>query len=303
MKVFVSGATGYVGLNVARALRREGHQVWGMTRFENKKDLLLKSEIIPVVGDMRKADSYKKYLPQMEILVHAALAREKDAPLLDKETVKIFMEACNRSNTIKMFVYTSGVWVIGDTGDSKAQEDRAPKPIKMVAWRVEVEKMVLKGERVNTIVIRPGCVYGKQGGLTGLWFGSAENDKVFSMVGSGNNRWAMVHVDDLADAYVRAALTGYSREIFNIADSSHVTIGEIAQAIARVTGYNDRIKFKAPDDARREIGDLADGLAIDQQVDSIKARSILGWNPRHHGFTQDVTVYYKAWKSFQNEQR
>jgi nucleoside-diphosphate-sugar epimerase len=74
MKVYVSGATGYVGLNVARAFRREDHQAWRMARFENKKDLLLKSEIIPVVGDMRKTDSYKKYIPQMEILVYAALA-------------------------------------------------------------------------------------------------------------------------------------------------------------------------------------------------------------------------------------
>lgn len=73
MRVFASGAIGYAGLNMAQAFHRKVHHISGMIRFENKKYLLLKSEIVTAMGDMRKPDSFKKYLSQMEFQVHADL--------------------------------------------------------------------------------------------------------------------------------------------------------------------------------------------------------------------------------------
>ena len=87
MRVFVSDATGYVGLNVARSFHREVHHISGMIRFENKKYLLLKSEIFPAVGDMRKPDIFKKYLPQMEIPVHADLAIDQRMDLIKVRSI------------------------------------------------------------------------------------------------------------------------------------------------------------------------------------------------------------------------
>src|SRR4029450_1243631 len=109
-----------------------------------------------------------------------------------------------RGPTPKTFLYTSGVWVYGSTGDQPADETTPLTPLHLVAWRPAHEQMVLSATNVRGIVFRPGCVYGKPGSLTAAWFeGASKGD--LSVVGDGKNRWAMVHVDDVAEAYVRAA--------------------------------------------------------------------------------------------------
>src|SRR5439155_674541 len=78
----------------------------------------------------------------------------------------------------------------------------------LVAWRPAHEQLVLQAKGVRGLVMRLGCVYGGRGGLTGDWFAAAAAGKAPTVVGSGHNRWTMVHLDDLADAYVRAAERG-----------------------------------------------------------------------------------------------
>src|SRR5512143_492764 len=72
MKVFITGATGYVGFNVASAFRRAGHEVWGLARSEEKARMLVQNEIHPVIGSMQKPESYAKKAAECSILVHTA---------------------------------------------------------------------------------------------------------------------------------------------------------------------------------------------------------------------------------------
>ena len=132
------------------------------------------------------------------------------------------------------------------------------------------------------------------GGLTGRWF--AEPGAV---VGDGRNRWTMVHLDDLADAYVRAAESGLAGEIFNVTDRSRLTVLEMATAAARAAGYTGEIRPLPLTEARKTLGDFADALALSQHVDSGKAVRLLGWQPRHGGFLDEVEVFYRAWKAHQ----
>ncbi len=81
-------------------------------------------------------------------------------------------------------------------------------PIKYSAYRVPHEKMVLNTPGVKGVIVHPGVVYGRQGGLTGQWFAGARGDKLIEVVGDGSNRMAMVHVEDLAEGYLRAAESG-----------------------------------------------------------------------------------------------
>jgi nucleoside-diphosphate-sugar epimerase len=133
-------------------------------------------------------------------------------------------------------------------------------------------------------------VYGLAGGLTGAWFERAE------VVGDGGNRWAMVHVHDLTDAYVRLAESGYAGEIFNVTDRSRATVGEMAEAAARAAGHPGEVRRVPVEEATITMGDLAVCLALDQHVDSRKAVSRLGWQPRHGGFVDGVETFHAAWK-------
>src|SRR5207249_3328779 len=104
------------------------------------------------------------------------------------------------------------------------------------AWRPAHEQLALQAKGVVGLVMRLGCGYGGRGGLTGDWFAAAAAGKAPTVVGSGHNRWTMVHLDDLADAYVRAAESGRAGEVFDVTDRSRATVLEMATAAARAAG-------------------------------------------------------------------
>src|SRR6059058_3796117 len=215
MRVFVTGATGYVGFAVASALRRAGHDVYGLTRAAAKAPQLARQEIRPVIGDIGDPKSYADTAEDCSVLVHAAF----DA----------LIEAGRRGSQPKTLIYTSGVWVHGDSGEKLVDETSPLDPIKLVAWRPAHEQLVLQAKGVRGLVMRLGCVYGGRGGLTGDWFAAAAAGKAPTVVGSGHNRWTMVHLDDLADAYVRAAESGRAGEVFDVTDRSRATVLEMAR--------------------------------------------------------------------------
>jgi nucleoside-diphosphate-sugar epimerase len=159
-----------------------------------------------------------------------------------------------------------------------------------------MEELAMSSRSVHGLVVRPGCVYGGPGGMTGDWFEGAEK-KDLSVVGDGRNRWAILHVDDLADGYVRLGESGLSGEIFNLADRSRSTVQEMVAAAARAAGYTGQVRWISVEEAAKTLGTYAECLALDQHVDASKATKLLGWQPRHSGFVPDAEVYYKSWKA------
>lgn len=299
MKVFITGATGYIGFNVASTLRRAGHQVWGLTRSEDKAGTLSRHEIYPVVGTLQEPDSYIPFAEQCSVLIHAAADYQADTFALDRQAVEALLGTAERGTCPKTLIYTSGVWVYGDTGGKLVDESDPLNPPNLVKVRVSTERMVLQSTAVRGLVLRPGCVYGRQGGLTGMWFAGASKEKSLSAIGDGSNRWAMVHADDLADAYVRAGESRLGSEVFNITDRSRWSIRDMLNAVARATGFTGAITFVPVAEAAKTMGDFAECLALDQHVDGRKAVHLLGWQPKHGGFVDGVETYHMSWKAAQ----
>src|SRR5437773_1082466 len=295
MQVFVTGATGYIGFAVATALRRHGHRVFGLARSDAKAARLTRHEIEPVIGDLSGPKTYADVAAQCSVLIHTAFDYSADGVAKNKLTIDTLLDAAGRGAQPKTLVFTSGAWVYGDTGGRMVDETTPLNPIKLVAWRPAHEQLVLRATSVRGLVIRPGCVYGGAGGLTAPWFAKPGE----TVIGDGRQRWTMVHVDDLADAYVRAAESGLAGEIFNVTDRSRFTVLELATAAARAAGYKGEIRPLPLAEARKTMGDFADALALNQHVDSGKAVRLLGWQPRHGGFLDEVEVLYGAWKANQ----
>jgi|SRR3990172_2258959 len=300
MKVFLTGATGYIGFNVALALRRAGHKVWGLVRSPEKAQVLAKNEIIPVLGSMQKPESYLSIAEQCSLLIHAATEYSENRVALERQTAEALIGTRRTGAQPKTFIYTSGVWVYGNTNCQMVDESTPLNPAKLVTWRPALEQMVLNSERVKGIVIRPGCVYGRQGGLTGLWFKGAYQDKSLVAIGDGKNHWAMVHVDDLAQAYLLAAESGLKAEVLNVVDNSCSTVGEMTRAVAEVANYSGQIEFVPLEKAWQTLGDFAECLAQDQHVDGDKANRLLDWQPKQRGFVEKIEIYLASWKAAQN---
>ncbi len=303
MKVFVIGATGYIGFQVAQAFRRAGHEVWGLTRSTGKARVLAEQEIHTVVGSMQKPESYRAAAETCDVLVQVAVDYAADTAAVDRLTVETLLAACHHDPQPKTFVYTSGAWIYGDTGGEAVTETAPLAPFRGSAFRLETEPMVLSAPGGRGIVLRPGDVYGKSGGLTGNWFGPASQGNAPRLPGEGHNHWPLVHVDGLAAAYVLAAESGHGGEVFNIADKSRFTLRQMATAAACAAGYDGEPEFLPLPQALKEMGPIAEALAYDQLMDSSKAEHLLGWHAERSDFVDNAAPYFAAWQAWQIEAR
>ena len=299
MKVFVTGATGIIGFHVARAFRRAGHEVAGLVRTPAKARLLEQEEIRPVPGTLQSPEGWAAEAARASVRVHAAVDYAADAARLDGQVLDVFLRERAPRAPKPTVLYTSGIWVQGDTGGVPVDEHAPLAPHPKVAWRPALERRVLSSEAVRGVVLRPGVVYGRSGSLTGMWFQGA-HEGVLRVFGSGENHWAMVHVEDLADAYVRAAERGVGGEAFLLTDGSRTRVRDLVEAVVRASGRPQvQVRYVPPAQAPEGMRELAECLALDQAADASRARLLLGWEPRHLGFAAGAQDYLRAWRASQ----
>ncbi len=279
MNLFLTGATGYIGGAVAHALQKGGHSVTGLARSDESAGILHLKGIAVHHGDLAKPESLTGAALAFDGVIHTGTTNNG---VLDREAVSVMLESLAVSG--KPFVYTSGIWVLGDTGGKLVDETAPLRPTALVAWRPALEQLVLAaaGEDVRAVVIRPGVVYGRGGGIPAGFAESAKKGGVAQYVGSGENHWPVVHVDDLADLYVRAVERGPAGELFHAVENSRHRVRDIAAAAA------GRTEAWPLEEARKTLGAYADALVLDQNVSSEKARASLGWTPRPDGILDDL---------------
>jgi len=291
MQVFITGATGHIGGFVLEAFMRAGHSVSALVRDPAKAELIARRGVQPVLGDLSKVESYTVVAEQANAIVHIGLDRSSRGPEIDSTAVGALLEAAARrsaSHAPAAFVYTSDVWVLGDTA-TPAAEDAAVNPTPMVAWRPAHEAMVVDAGRqghVRTAVVRPGIVYGGTHGIVADLLKDAGNGLV-RVIGDGSNRWPCVYARDLADLYVRVSSSPDAAGIFHANDEADERVEDIVESIARHTRMRPDVRHVPLPEARTKMGPYADALALDQRVRSPRAHE-LGWSPTLHSVAGNV---------------
>ena len=145
-------------------------------------------------------------------------------------------------------------------------------------------------------IFRPATVYGESRGILGHMFEEARDKHTVTYPGDGSQTWALVHCDDVAEAYALALEHAKGGQRYLLADESQFTVREIATAIARVSGAE--AKPWPRESVIEKLGAYGEAMLNSQKVSAAKARRELGWVPRHSSFVNEAEALLREWQSY-----
>jgi nucleoside-diphosphate-sugar epimerase len=304
MRIFLTGATGYIGAAVLDALVRAGHDVTALVRNNEKARRAAKRGAHPVIGNLNDLQSFRGSAEAQDGYVHAAYdSSAAGGPGVELAALEALIAAARRPRTAgaaspasRFIIYTSGVWILGATREPVA-EDAAINPIALSAFRPAHEKLVLDAatDQLRTIVVRPGVVYGGGSGIIGDIFKAASNGLV-RVIGDGNNHWPLVYDRDLGDLYARLASSTDASGIYHANDEGDERVNDIVSAIKPYLPVKPDVRYVPIEEARKKMGGFADALALDQVVRSPRARA-LGWTPTLHSVAGNAARLLEEWRA------
>ena len=193
--------------------------------------------------------------------------------------------------TRKPFIYTSGISLYGDTGESPVDENTPLNPPPFTAWRAEHERHVLRASRrgIRSITIRPSLVYGRNGGTIAQLIAEAQRAGTARYINTGTNRWSTVHVEDLAALYVQAIEQAEAGSVFNGAAGDPIILRTLAEAISRLPGINGKTASWSVEEAKTFFGPFASIIALNQHVSGVRAMKQLVWKPKGLSLLESLT--------------
>jgi nucleoside-diphosphate-sugar epimerase len=185
------------------------------------------------------------------------------------------------AGTSKPYLYITGLWDYGSNRD--ITEESPVNAPALMSWREPIAGRVVDAGGMRGVVITAGVAYGDGGGgVPGLLLGSPRDDDGYlTMLGTGQQHWATVHVADVADVFGRALDDDSAHGRYVIGNGVPSTAAELTEAAAVAVGAPGAVPG-SDDEARARVGrDFAEVLLLDQGTEAAKARAELGWYPSH----------------------
>lgn len=283
MKVFVIGATGYIGGSVARRLIDAGHRVSGLARTDDAASKLAAQNIEAVSGSLLSFETLQEAARAADCVINAANA---DDPFV----VEAILPALE--DTGKSFIQTSGSSAIADRAAGAYagkifHEDTPSEPLPERAGRVAIDRYVLSFAQrgVRTVVIRPSLIYGdglgaKRDSIQVPRMEALARDKGVPLhIGEGLNIWSNVHIEDVCDLYRLAIENAPAGSLF-YAENGEASMRDLAQWIGQRMGNGGRAESWPMEEALATWGISAlASFASNSRVRADKARAMLKWHP------------------------
>jgi nucleoside-diphosphate-sugar epimerase len=275
MKIFLTGGTGYIGKVVIAKLIRDGHGVEALVRHDRGAATVTELGATPVTGTLEDLAVLRQAASRADGVIHLAQASTGE---MDLAAASAMQDGAGAGP----YVHTGGVWVYGDT-DGVADESAPFNPPEITAWRLDVEERVLARAKTgeHPVVVQPGLVYGGGAGLIETFFAAPGREAgSVPYLNDGTNRWALVHVEDIAGLYV-AALRAAPGSLYAGVSGVNPALKDVAEAISRAEGLGGRTHSVTTGQALERMGPVAEAFALDQQFTPARARAELGWVPAH----------------------
>ncbi len=303
MKVFVTGATGFVGKAVIKALRQRDHEVVGLVRDVNKGKALAQSGVTLAVGDMLNPSTYEGVVQTVDAVIHTAQygiqgrltgKKLKQIEQADALMTRTLSEACLEYD--KKFIYTSGCFNYGDRGDEWITEETSLLPSPLGEGHTQMVKLLLslyKEKYLRVIIVAPGFVYGS-GGLFKQSFYDTLLKGQLRVFGAGKNYWSSIYVNDLAAVYALAIESEAYGETYNAVDNQPLLLREMVDLFTDAMGKK-RVGTMAPWLLKLIIGGpLVDSLVTSFRISNEKVKRELGWQPQYSTFKDGLPDVLKV---------
>jgi nucleoside-diphosphate-sugar epimerase len=292
MKIFCTGASGYIGGSVAAHLVAAGHHVTGLVRSPEKADAVRAHGIEPVMGTLDDAQILARAAQAADIVVNAASADHRGA-------VTALLDALAGSG--KPFIHTSGSSIVGtrsrgERSDDIFDEDTPVTPSPARVARVELNHFILgfHDQGCRPVIICPSLIYGIGHGAgrdsvqVPLLIKLAKKRGNAAHAGPGENIWSNVHIDDLVPLYA-LAIDMAPAGSFYFAENGENSMREACEAINRMLGFAGPPSAMTMTEAAAEWGEgtTEDTMASNSRVRAKRARQ-LGWRPKARDLIEEI---------------
>jgi nucleoside-diphosphate-sugar epimerase len=290
MRIFVTGATGFIGTELVKELVEAGHQVRGLTRSDAGVEQLKAAGAEVHRGDLQDLDSLRKGATGMDVVVNLAFSHDWSAFAQNAaDEIKAIEALGSVLEPGKLLVVTSGVGLAsGEPGHVRTETD-PPVDLPAIPRRPEKAAQAVAEKGVHVAIVRLPQVHDtRKQGLVPLVTQTAREKGVSVYVGDGANRWAAAPLKDVAHLYRLAVeKTGPGVTVYNAVQEEGVSMREIAETIA--TGLKVPVKSITPEQAGEHFGWFAHFATLDMPASSAWTRKTLGWDPTGPGLIEDLT--------------
>ena len=300
MRIFVTGATGFIGSATVRELLGAGHQVLGLVRSDEGAAALAAMGAGVVRGSLDDLDALRRGAEAADGVIHTAFIHDftsfAESCAVDQRAIAAIGEVL--AGTSRPFAITSGTPVEPGRAATEADDAVRTNPVSALRAPAEDLTLALAGRGVRSCVVRmPRAVHGTsergwQGGFAHLLLDLARRTGVSAFIGDGAQRWPAVHRLDAARLFRLAIEKAPAASRLHAIGDEGVAMRELAAAIGRALGVP--VASKSGSDAEAHFGFLAGIGALDQPASSAGTRALLGWQPREIGLLADLEANVKG---------
>jgi nucleoside-diphosphate-sugar epimerase len=290
MQVFVTGATGFIGLPLVKELREAGHSVLGLARSEAGAEALRAAGAEVHRGDMERIDTLTSGAKAADAVVHLAFNHDfskfAENGAQERRAIAALGEAL--AGTKRLLLVTSGTGMAAAVAGRPASEDDEPVGGEQFPRTPEVAARVLVERGVRVGVVRLPQVHDtRKAGLVTFVISLAREKGYVAYVGDGSNCWPAAHVTDVARLYRLALEKTDDFARYQAVAEEGVPMREIAEVVGR--GLKLPVRSITPEEAGSYFGWMGHLASRDLRASSAKTKRALGWEPKGTGLIEDLT--------------
>jgi nucleoside-diphosphate-sugar epimerase len=288
MRVFVTGAAGFIGTATTQELIAHGHQVVGLARSDANAAALEAAGAEVHRGSLEDLDSLRKGAKETDATIHLAFIHDfskfAENGQVDKRAIEAMGDVLEGTN--KPFIVTSGTGLV--TAGVVVTEDIRRESSAHVPRVSEQAGLAYASRGVRAMAIRLPQVHGAKGkaGLISYLVEGARQKGVAAYVGDGNQRWAAGHRLDVARLYRLALEKGAADGIYHAVGEEGVPMREVIEVIGRA--LNVPVVSIKQEEAAAYYGPLAMFAGLDMPASSALTQKWLDWKPTEIGLIADI---------------